>query len=177
VAEEQARKIRVQIDRAAQLINLKAREAALLDRINKEKDSKKKNTVLMSLENDLAEVRKTLQTLEGPTIEQASFPGATQDLISDVDLNNMIVENYQQMVQRVSMAIKTHLAENAPKISNLTEEERVSISAHVRDNFLPNQNKSMIFILNAADIQAYRNGTLDLKTLKDRVVIKQEDRE
>lgn len=175
-AEEQARRIRVQIDRAAQLINLKAREAALADRIEREKKAKREAQV-QSLESDLAEVRRALQTLDPPETEAVAAKIAEPDAVSELDLNKMIVANYQQMVDRVTTAMKSHLAEYGPKIGDLSETERVSINAHVRDNFFPNQSKSIVFVLDAKDIEAFHEGTLDLPALKEKVLVRHQDKE
>jgi hypothetical protein len=175
-AEEQARKIRLQIDRAAQLINLRAREAALEDRIDKERSGKKKSESLEALENDLVEVRKALRSLDTTATETVSVKTTEQETMSEVDLNKMIVANYQQMLQRVTAAMKNHLAENGPRI-DLHDAERVSINAQVRDNFLPNQNKSIVFVLDAKDISDFKEGRIDFSALKEKVLVRHQDKD
>ncbi|MCI0413545.1 hypothetical protein L0222_12200 [bacterium] len=176
-AAEQARKVRTQLERAAQLISLRSKEAGLLERIDWEESSKKKSKeTLEALQNQLSDVRKDLETLE--TNQLGTFVVQESNmLLNEVDLNKMLVANYQQLVQRVTKTMKNSLAENGPLITDLNSHERVTVNAYIRDNILGSSGKSILFSLYPQDIQDYKNGTIDLKVLRDRVIVRDEPRE
>jgi hypothetical protein len=178
IAEEQTRKVRTQIEKAAQVITLRAREATLVESIDKENSSKRKNKQnVNTLQNDLSEVRKTLASLESDESEEDVAPIALSDPLPEVDLNKMLQSNYQQMIDKISEAMKNTLVENGPKIQDLRENERIGLNAFIRDSMLGNQGKTIIFVLNNADIQAFRKGEIDLPALKQKIVVKYENRE
>jgi hypothetical protein len=174
IAEEQARRIRVQIDQAAQIITLKAREAALTDEVTTAR-ARKKNKDLQSLEKELENLRQTISELEANrSHQQDSISISVEDSIPEVDLNKMIMANYQQLIQRVTGAMKDTLAENGARIADLNDNERVCITAYIRDGFLNAQEKNIILILNPSDIRAFRSGQIDLNALKQRIVVRDE---
>jgi hypothetical protein len=169
-AEEQARKVRDQLERAAQMMSLRSKEAGLMQKIEWEESSKTKSKdTLDELQNQLGEVRKNLNSLESEQpqvmiIEESS-------LVNDVDLNKMLVANYQQLIERVTNAMRNSLAENAPRIADLKDTERVSINAFIRDNLLGSPGKSILFILNHKDIADFKAGRIDLDALRQRVIV------
>jgi len=176
-AEEQARKVRTQLERAAQLISLRSKEAGLLERIEWEGSSKKKSKETLSgLQDQLSEVRKSLETLESNQLGMFVLQESTL-LLNEVDLNKMLVANYQQLVQRVTKAMKNSLAENGPLITDLDSHERVTVNAYIRDNILGSSGKSILFSLHPKDIQDYKDGAIDLNALRERVFVRDEPRE
>src|SRR5205085_12394844 len=65
LAEQQAQVFRQQIDRASQIIKLKAREAELMQQITMQSASKKsQKTMVPMLQQDLADVRRNLGGLQ-----------------------------------------------------------------------------------------------------------------
>jgi hypothetical protein len=176
-AEEQARKVRIQLERASQLISLRSKEANLKERIEWEESSKKKSKeVIEDLHAELAEVRKSLDSLE------SNQPGTllVQDstvLLNEMDLNKMLVSNYQNLIQRVTKAMKNSLAENAPRIENLQSHERVALNAFIRDHLLGSPGKSLLFILHQEDIQEFKDGLIDSKELQARIIVKEQSRD
>ncbi len=176
-AQEQARKVGIQLDRAAQLISLRSKEAGLLERIEWEGSSKKKSKeTLEELQNQLTEVRKSLETLE--TNQLGTFVVQESNvLLNEVDLNKMLDANYQQLVQRVTKTMKNSLAENGPLINDLDSHERVTVNAYIRDNLLGSSGKSILFSLNPNDIQEFKDGAIDFDALRDRVIVRDEPRE
>jgi|GEM_PF-4425776 len=177
VAEEQARKMRDQLQRAAQLISLRSKEAGLMQQIDWEESSKSKSKVTVNdLQAQLVQVRKVLDSLEsaqpqGPVLEESIIE------LNDVDLNKMLVDNYQQLIQRVTKAMKNSLAENAPRIEGLKDFERVSMNAFIRDNILGSPGRSILFILHPKDIRDYKAGNISLDTLRQRVLVQDDIRE
>ena len=177
-AEEQARKVRNQLERASQLISLRSKEANLMERIEWESSSKKKSReVLVDLQNQLTDVRKSLDTLESDEPEGLLLVDDAPALINEVDLNKMLASNYQQLIQRVSKAMKTSLAENAPRIVDLESEERVALNTYIRDNILGSSGKSILFILHPSDIQDYKDGAIDMEELQERVHVSEQPRD
>jgi len=176
-AEEQAKKVHEQLERAAQLISLRSKEAGLMEQIEWEGSSKKKSKdVIDGLQSELLEVRKSLNTLE-TSQGQILIVEESTTLVNELDLNKMLVANYQQLIQRVSKAMRNSLAENAPRIEGLNERERVSINAYIRDSILGSPGKSLLFTLPAKDIQDYKAGRIDLDALRDRVQVQDDNRE
>ena len=172
VAEEQARRVRVQLERAAQLITLRAKEAGLMEKIEWEVSAKKKSVgVLDDLQGQLHDIRQTLQTMEAEQPEILVIEESTM-LVNEVDLNKLLAANYQQLILRIAKAMKNSLAENAPRIIDLGTTERVGVNAYIRDSILGSQGKSLLFILHNNDIQAYRSGEIDLGALRERVIVK-----
>jgi hypothetical protein len=176
-AEEQARKVRTQLERASQLISLRSKEASLLERIEWEDSPKKKSKeTLEDLQNQLSEVRKNLEILETNALGTFVLQENTV-LLNEVDLNKMLIANYQQLVRRVTKAMKNSLAENGPLINDLDSNERVTVNAYIRDNILGSSGKSILFSLQPKDIQEYKDGMIDLNVLRERVIVRDEPRE
>ena len=176
--EEQARKVRNQLERASQLISLRSKEANLMERIEWEESSKKKSReVLVDLQSQLTDVRKSLNTLESDEPEGLLLVDDAPALINEVDLNKMLASNYQQLIQRVSNAMKSSLAENAPRIVDLESEERVALNTYIRDNILGSSGKSILFILHSSDIQDYKDGVIDMDELRERVHVSEQPRD
>lgn len=174
-AEEQARLIGEQIDRAAQFIRLKAKEADLIQRIDLEMSSKKGKKEVVSLQKDLEDVRKNLSSLEGPEVFSQSISIRMNSV--DVDLDKMIAKNYQQLIERLTAVLKDTLAETAPLLSDLKDNEKICINAHVRQNLTGSEDQSILFVLSHSDIEAYRSGQFDLDALKQRIAITKEKEE
>lgn len=169
IAEQQAQRIRAQFDRTAQMVKLKAKEAELLEQIRIENSKKKGKPNLTGLQEDLEQVRNALKDLEAAVpVETVSLTSA--DSVVEVDLNRMIAENYQELVQKLTNTMKNVLAENAASLMG-EGDTRISISTTIRDNFLGNQEKNVLFVLTGSDIEAFRKGSMDIKTLKEKVVI------
>jgi hypothetical protein len=175
IAEEQARRIRNEIDRAAQVISLKAREAGVLERVEIARSSKKKSDQA-NLEKELAEIRKSLQELEPEQEGEESF-AVSVERINELDLTKMMLSNYEQLIKKLTVVMKKNLSENGVRLVDVGAEDRVCITTHIRENFVGNQEKSLIFLLNGSDIQAFRNGAIDLPTLTEKVVIKQDEKD
>lgn len=169
IAEKQADRVRAQFDRTAQIVKLKVKEAELLEQIRVETLKKKAKANVSGIEEDLGKVRKTLKELElAAPAETVSLP--SPDNVTEVDLNKMITENYQDLVLKLTAIMKTVLAENA---ASLMEEgdSRICISTTIRDNFLGNQEQNLLFLLAGSDVEEFRNGTTDLKALKEQVLV------
>ena len=168
-AEQQAQKVREQFERTAQMVKLKAKEAEVLEQIRIENSKKKEKPNTASLEQNLTEIRKSLKELESAVpVEPVSMPSA--DAVMEVDLNKMITENYQELVQKLTTTMKTVLAENAAALM-AEGDNRICISTTIRDNFLGNQEKTMLFVLTNPDVAAFRNGTVDVNALKEKVLV------
>lgn len=171
-AEQQARKVKTQLERASQLISLRSREANLLERLEWEQSSKRKSKdVILELQGELEDVRKSLSSLEPDKPGSLLIVQDSPLMLNDVDLNKMLSANYQQLIQRVSKTMKVSLAENAPRIAELHADERVTLNAYIRDNILGSQGRTILFILHHKDIQEYRDGLIDLESLRDRVLV------
>jgi len=180
-AEEQTRRVQEQIERMAQLIRLRAREADLVGKISIEEASRKKSTPYMdALQKDLTDTRKSLQDLETLSLNFANTGEDTfvlsVDQISEIDLDKMIRQNYEDLVGKVTDAMIGVLVEKASDL-DLNDKERVSISTSIRDNYLGNPDQNLLFILNPEDIHAFRNGTLDAKALRTHIIIQHEKSE
>jgi len=176
IAEEQARRMREEIDRASQIITLKAREAVLMEQIESERTRKKNSTKAEDMEKDLTEVRKAISAFDSrPQLQQQTVI-VIGDPLREADLNKLMLSNYQQLVDRLGNAMKSTLAENAASIEDLKSDEHVCITAHIGENFTANREKSMIFVLKGDDIQAFRKGSIDLPQLKQRVITRVEDK-
>jgi hypothetical protein len=175
IAEQQALRVRSEIERAAQTIRLKAREAELVDQMDMAYGSKKKTkVVLIGLQKELEDVRKSIKELDTP-VENVSEAVPDVERVQEVDLEKMILASHQQLIGRITVAIKDILAEKAPSLADVKASERISITAHVRDSFMSNRERSIIFVLNGTDIEAYRKGDLDLAALKNKVLVKLEE--
>jgi len=175
IAEQQARRVQTQIERASQFISLKAKEASLQEKVDIER-SKKKGKSVEVLEKDLGELRSQIAAMESTSPTQEQFM-ITESSIDDLDLNRMISANYQQLLERVTEAMKDTLAEKGVWIADIGENEKIGITAYIRDSFLGNQEKVIILVLNGSDIQAFHNGELDLPSLKQRVLVKHEKKD
>lgn len=174
IAEEQARLFRMRIQRATEIVRLRSREAGLVERISVESGPQggRKQQMIESLEKDLQETRMQLSNLE-KDLDQEMTEVHVDD--SEVDLNRLLQSNYEEIVKKVSRSIQHSLAENAPKIIDLKSDERVSINAHIHGGMVG--GKRILFVLKAEDIDAYRNGSLDLPALQKKVVILDEQSE
>lgn len=171
VAEDQARKVHDQLERASKVINLRSKEAGLMQRIEWEESSKTKSKdTIDDLQTQLTEVRKSLDSLESAQPQMVVVEESMT--LSGVDLNKMLIANYQQLIQRVTVAMRNSLAENAPRIQDLKDTERVSINAFIRDNIMGSPGKSILFILNHKDIEDFKAGRIDLDALRQRVVVR-----
>lgn len=176
IAEKQALRVRSQIERAAQIIRLKAREAELLDQMDVAYGSKKKTKIVLTgLQKELEDVRKSIKELDTPETDTVTEQVSNVEQVQEVDLEKMILDSHQQLIGRITMAIKDILAEKAPSLADVKSMERISITAHVRDSFMSNRERSIIFVLNGTDVEAYRKGALDLAALKNKVLVKLEE--
>jgi len=175
-AEEEARKVRDQLERAAQVISLRSKEAGLMQRIEWEESSKTKSKdTLEDLQNQLTGIRKSLDSLE--SAQPQIFAVEESNMLSEVDLNKMLVANYQQLIQRVTNAMRNSLTENGPLISDLKDGERVSINAFIRDNLMGSPGRSILFTLEYKDIEDFKAGRINLDALRQRVTVQDETRE
>lgn len=174
-AEAQASRIREQIDRAAQIIRMKAREAELLAQIDVEQSRKKPKPALVSLQTELDGVRKNIGDLENgtgtPVVE------ATHIEMQQVDLEKMMTDNYQEALQKISIAMQNVLVESAVNLEDLKSTERICIATHVRDNFLSGQERTILFILNPSDIEDYRSGRIDKAGLRRKILVKDQPKD
>jgi hypothetical protein len=178
-AEKQARHVRDQMDQMAQLLRLRAKEADLVEKISVEETSRKKGKpYIANLQKDLDDTRKALQEMETQTVNTLGSQNGpfTMQSLSEVDLDNMIRTNYQDLVKKVTDAMSSVLAEHASQL-DLRDNERVTITTSIRDNYLGNPDQRILFILNPEDISAFRNGTVDVAGLRDRIVIQPQNQE
>ena len=124
----EAKKFREHIDRTAQLIHLKAKEADLLQSIEDERATstkKKGKPVIAGLQQELEGVRKQLQELESTTT--VAMDVSTNQPLTEaftVDLEELVRSNYQNLIVRVSGAMKAVLAEKAAKLDLKDKEGR-----------------------------------------------------
>lgn len=175
-AEADARKFQEHIDRQAQLIRLKVKEADLMNMI--ESSGKKKAKSVQSLQQELETVRKSMQELEEATqnvsFQDSSVTESDRRLDNtEVDLNSIVRSNYQALITRVTTTVKSLLAQNAVGLE-MDDQERVSISTYVRDNYMGNPERRLVFSLKSEDIRAFREGSLDTKGLQERIQITEE---
>ncbi|HSE40399.1 MAG TPA: hypothetical protein VLH08_06490 [Acidobacteriota bacterium] len=176
MAEEQAKVVRSQIERAATVIRLRSREAELVERINLEDSAKKKNKInISSLQTELGEVRKNLADLDAEDAAPLAPPAS--ELFSEVDLEKMLATSYQQLIEKITSTVRNVLAEKAAVLGDLKENERITVTAHIRESFVSNQERSIIFTLNNTDIESFRAGILDLNGLKQKVQVRNESPE
>jgi hypothetical protein len=170
-AEKQASIMKSQLERAATLIRLRSREAELVDRMNVEYSSKKKNKVtLTSLQTELDEVRKNLADLEPQQIQTPP----SSELLSEVDLEKMLASSYQQLIEKITTTVRNVLAEKASVLADLRESERITITAHIRESFVSSQERSIIFTLRNSDVESFRAGQFDLNALKQKIEVRNE---
>jgi hypothetical protein len=73
--------------------------------------------------------------------------------------------------------VRNVLAEKAAVLGDLKENERITVTAHIRESFVSNQERSIIFTLNNTDIESFRAGILDLNGLKEKVQVRNESPE
>lgn len=172
VAEAQAKMVRAQIDRAAQIIRLKARESDLLEQISLMDGSKKNKKEVATMQQDLDDVRKGLASLEDP--QQSSEPITINLGPSDLDLDRMIAQNYQQMVARLTAVLRNSIAETAPALAELKAGEKVCVNAHIRRGISGGADQSILFVITDSDLEAYRKGAFDLEALKQKISITQD---
>jgi hypothetical protein len=173
-AEEQANILKSQLERAASLIRLRSREAELVERINLEYGTKKKNKVsLTSLQTELDEVRKNLADLEPQQIQTSTTPPSSE-LLSEVDLEKMLASSYQQLIEKITTTVRNVLAEKASVLADLRESERITITAHIRESFVSSQERSIIFTLRNSDVESFRAGQFDINALKQKIEVRNE---
>jgi hypothetical protein len=178
-AEDAARKMQAQIMRASQFVKLKAREAELLEQINTVTTSKKNSkSEVAELQQSLADVRKSLGSMEDSNstnvpVAAPTLVSPSMELMNDVDLDRMLRVNYQQLTDKLTDVMRNALAENASSLTDLNTNERICITTHVRQS-LTGSDETILFILTGSDIEAYRNGQLDLDALKKKVLIQRE---
>jgi hypothetical protein len=173
-AEAQARKMRGEIEKAAQIISIRAKLADL----EVERTSKRKNkTATNAVESQIQTLRRSLEELQGDDdvlIEKEIL--TVTEPISEVDLNKMMQENYKDLIEKVTVAMTNTLAENGTKLLNVDENDHICIATHIRNHFLGSKEKSIVFVLDGTDVQSYRSGLLDLPALKSKVTVKHEEK-
>lgn len=169
IADAQARMVREQIDRAAQMIRLKAKESDLLEQISLVEGSKKNKKDVVAMQKDLEDVRKGLASLESPQLP--SEPVTINLGPSELDLDRMISQNYQQMVDRLTAVLRTSIAETAPTLSELKPGEKICVNAHIRRGLSSGADQSVLFVVTDSDLEAFRKGQLDLEALKQKIII------
>jgi hypothetical protein len=176
IAEQQAERWRHQIERTAELIRLKARESELTEQLQTEISAKRKAKASnAALQLELEQVRKNLRELEsGPSLSSVSV---SSDPNYEVDLEKMLAENYQQLLQRITSSVRDILADKAPSLADVRENERITVTAHIRESFVSSQERSIVFTLRHSDIEDYRSGKIDLNGLKEKIEIRNESRD
>ncbi len=177
IAEEQMNLVQKQIERQAEMIRLRARESELSQRIQVEVSAKKRSkTALNTFQAELTEVQKNLKELEtGQTV--ASPVSVSSEMLSDLDLEKMLVTSYQQLIEKITSTVTNVLAEKAPVLADLNNSERITVTAHIRESFVSSQERSIIFTLHNDDVEKFRSGIFDLNTLKQKVEIRNEPHE
>jgi hypothetical protein len=169
IAEAQARMVREQIDRAAQIMRLKAKESDLLEQISLVEGSKKNKKDVVAMQKDLEDIHKGLASLESP-----QSPSETMTINlgpSELDLDRMLSQNYQQMVDRLTVVLKNSIAETAPALSELKAGEKVCVTARIRRGLSGGADQSILFVITDSDLEAFRKGQLDLEALKQKITI------
>lgn len=173
MAEAQARMVREQIDHAAQIIRLKTKESDLLEQISLVEGSKKNKKDVAEMQKQLEDIRKGLASLENPQLPPTQ-PVTVNLGPSELDLDRMISQNYQQLVDRLTAVLRNSIAETAPELSKLKAGEKVCINAHIRRGFSGGADQSILFVLTSSDLEAYRKGELDLNALKQKITVTQD---
>jgi hypothetical protein len=174
-AEAQASRVREQIDRAAQVIRMKTREAELLQQIELEQNRKKNKATVVSLQNELTSVRKNISDLEGAN--PVANVTTTHVETREVDLEKMMTDSYEDAFRRIYTAMQNVLLESAANLEALQSTERLCIATHIRESFLTGQQRTILFILNPSDIEDFRSGRLDRAALRQKIVVKEDSKE
>lgn len=178
LAEEQMSMVQKQIERQAEMIRLRGRESELTQRIQVEVSAKKRSkTALNTFQAELTEVQKNLKELESAPIVGSSISTSAADVLSDLDLEKMLASSYQQLIEKITTTVTNVLAEKAPVLADLNNQERITVTAHIRESFVSSQERSIIFTLHNDDVEKFRNGTYDLNALKQKVEIRNESSE
>ncbi|HSP05930.1 MAG TPA: hypothetical protein VLR94_02075 [Acidobacteriota bacterium] len=177
-AEVQASRLREQLDHAAQIVRMKAREAELLAQIDIKQNKKKSKATVNALQTELDGVRKNISDLENGNGPALPVVDTTPPEIEggELDLEKMMMENYQQAIRKIGAAMQDVLVESAVDLEDLEPTERICIATYIRDNFVSGQERSILFILNPEAIDAYRSGKIDRKALREKVLVKDEVR-
>lgn len=173
-AEMRAARIRGQIDQASRLIQLKNKEANLEQQLELEYSTNKKQPKprVAGLQRDLAEVRQAIQQIENQPVAEVSMTGVEEDdPAAGIDLDKMIQQRYVDLINRVTAGIRTALAQNAPLLKDIGPSDHISIAAHIRENLMTNQEKTVLLVIAGSDIDAFRKGSLSQKQLQDRIQI------
>ncbi len=177
MAEAQAKIMKSQIERAATLLRLRSREAELVERIDLEDDAKKKNKInLIPLQTELVEVRKNLADLDTGQVP-ASNTSPSAELLSEVDMEKMLASSYQQLLEKITSTVRNVLAEKASVLADLRQNERITITAHIRESFVSSQERSIIFTLRNSDVESFRAGAFDMNGLKQKIEVRNEPSE
>ncbi len=179
LAEEQMTMVQKQIERQAEMIRLRARESELTQRIQIEVTGKKRSkATLVAFQTELTEVQKNLKELEAsPTVGLSQVSSTTAEVLSDLDLEKMLASSYQQLIEKITTIVTNVLAEKAPVLADLNNRDRITVTAHIRESFVSSQERSIIFTLHNDDVEKFRNGTLDLTALKQKVEVRNESPE
>ncbi len=179
LAEEQMIMVQKQIERQAEMIRLRARESELTQRIQVEVTGKKRSkAALATFQTELTEVQKNLKELEAsPTFGSSQVSATTADVLSDLDLEKMLATSYKQLIEKITTTVTNVLAEKAPALADLNNRERITVTAHIRESFVSSQERSIIFTLHNDDVEKFRNGTLDLNALRQKVEVRNESPE
>lgn len=174
-AELKANRYREQLDRTAQVVRMKAREAELLTELEAEQSRKKTKATVVALQTELDGVRKNIADLENG----ASLPAFESNPLEmhELDLEKMMTDNYQEAIRKIGAAMSGVLVEKAVELEDLESTERICIATHIRDNFLSGQERSILFILNPEDIEDFRSGRIDRAALRQKVMVKDEIRQ
>jgi hypothetical protein len=179
LAEQQMSMVQKQIERQAEMIRLRARESELTQRIQVEVNGKKRSkTAINTFQAELTEVQKNLKELETtPAVESTAVNTTATTVLSDLDLEKMLATSYQQLIEKITTIVTNVLAEKAPVLADLNNRERITVTAHIRESFVSSQERSIIFTLHTDDVEKFRNGTLDLNGLKQKVEVRNESPE
>lgn len=179
LAEEQMTMVQKQIERQAEMIRLRARESELTQRIQVEVTGKKRSkAAVAAFQTELTEVQKNLKELDAsPAVGSTQFSSTAAEVLSDLDLEKMLATSYQQLIEKITTTVSNVLAEKAPVLADLNNRERITVTAHIRESFVSSQERSIIFTLHNDDVDKFRNGTLDLNALKQKIEVRNESPE
>jgi hypothetical protein len=179
LAEQQMRMVQKQIERQAAILQLRARESELTQRIQVEVSAKKRSkTALNAFQTELTEVQKNLKELNAnPAVELTTSIANAPPVLSDLDLEKMLTSSYQQLIEKITTTVTNVLAEKAPVLADLNNKERITVTAHIRESFVSSQERSIIFTLHNDDVEKFRSGSLDINALKQRVEVRNESPE
>ena len=179
LAEEQMTMVQKQIERQAEMIRLRARESELTQRIQVEVTGKKRSkAALAAFQTELTEVQKNLKEIEAsPTFGSTQVSTTAAEVLSDLDLEKMLATSYKQLIEKITTTVTNVLAEKAPALADLDNRDRITVTAHIRESFVSSQERSIVFTLHNDDVEKFRNGTLDLNGLKQKVEVRNESPE